>query len=143
MHICILLSIMCARPCSAQPCVRPCLLSSTPALPLRQHRLAQPPVAFHSSGACCRTWMGYVDADSYSIPKTACGCCWLLCPLPHLRCHVATSLKTSDQPQREATGRWEAVAPARCLQHLGWTSPAPWCAEAPSLSTQSLSLPCC
>lgn len=75
-------------------------------------------------------------------PKTACGCGWLLCPLPHLRCHVATSLKTSEQPQRDASGSWEVMAP-ECLQHLGWTSAALWCAEAPSVSTYSLSLPHC
>lgn len=78
-------------------------------LPVRQQMLAQPvggnPRPY---GTCWRSWIGYVDADNHSspAPKIACGCCRLLCPLPHLRCHTATSLKTSEQPQRDAGGSW-------------------------------------
>lgn len=77
------------------------------ALPVRQQMLAQPVGGNpRPRGTCWRSWMGYVDADNHSSPspKVACGCCRLLCALPHLCCHVATSLKTSEQPQRDAGG---------------------------------------
>lgn len=92
-------------------------------LPVRQQMLAQPvggnPQPYST---CCRTWMGYVDADKHSSAslKITCSCCRLLCPLPCLRCHVATSLKTCEQPQRHAGGSWGAMA---LSTHWGFAAP--------------------